>query len=151
VLPGWRVAGTWSDSLDRGTVAESPPVVDIVLQVGSPYEIVTPGRREAVEDLANELRRFGHSIDVDIIEPVPGTISDSAFESIGIFIGGTVSGAVLSQIAGDLYKVARDRARMRFREKQSNGEPGPRNTAFKIYGPDGNILREWNSRMDDSD
>jgi hypothetical protein len=45
---------------------------EIIICIGSATENVQPERREAVEYLATQLRRHGHSVVIEEREPIPG-------------------------------------------------------------------------------
>ena len=117
----------------------------ILIRAGRATEIMRPERRSDLDELVSRLRSEGMVVDLQLTEHIPGRRGIVWGESVAIYIAGAASGAVISNIVGDIYKQAKSWAAARFKKKQeASGENGnPRPESFTILGPDGKVLRTW--------
>ncbi len=89
-------------------------------------------RRRSIEELAEEIRKTGHSVTIEEQEEAHVWRWEllSPIEQLGILI---LSG-VPSAIGSDIYTMAKRWARKQFKKSP------PRPQRFTIYGPDGKVL-----------
>ena len=127
--------------------AESSP--EVVIRIGHVSEVMQEERRRETEKFAEDLRRTGLTVDLQIQERMPGRYGLTFFEWTYITIGGIAAIAgrkILENMADDLYKAAKQLLRRRLRK----GSPR-KNLGFVIYGPDGKELRRWTTKNGQED
>ncbi len=123
------------------------PEVDVRISIGKPYENVTDERRETTEALAEEMSAStGLSVDVEVIERVPGRYGLGPIEWTAIYIGVKVAETLIEKVTSDLY----EKAKHWFSERKAKGDGRPKK-GFVIYGPDGKPLRRWDTENGDHD
>jgi hypothetical protein len=123
-------------------MADTEPKV--LIRIGRAYEVMRPERVAATEAFADDLRRWGLTVKVEVTEYVPGRVGLGPVEWTGIFIGQSVAASLISSLVDDLYEAAKDYLRKRKR----SGKSRP-NLGVTIYGPDGEPLRKWTTKEDD--
>jgi hypothetical protein len=103
-------------------------VTALELEISPPA--VTPPGEAKVEELVEELRELGHAPTV-----VPGYEQRSAFQPLEIVIrlaemvSEEATGAIVGAVVGWIRRVVL-------------GRQGPRPDTVKLYGPNGEVLRE---------
>jgi hypothetical protein len=120
-------------------------MAEISIRNGHPSEVMQDDRREATEGLADDLRRKGYEVDLQIVERIPGRYGLTQIEWPFItIVGGGVSTGLVSRITEDAYDAAKRRLRAR-REAKDGG----RHLGVTILGPDGKDIKNWSTRDDD--
>jgi hypothetical protein len=100
-------------------------------------------RRSATLAFADDLRTTtGLNVELEITEYQPGRRGLGPIEWTAIFIGINVATNLISSLTSDLYKRAK---KMLLDRKAKGGRP---NKGFVIYGPDGKVLRRWDTKKD---
>jgi hypothetical protein len=117
---------------------------NVVIRIGAPYEVLRESRRQATYGFAEDLRRWGLTVEVDAIEYVPGRRGLGPVEWTAIGLAASVGKRLLDNLVDDLYAAARDYLLKRLRKGGTRPKLG-----FKIYGPDGEELKSWRSDEDD--
>lgn len=107
-------------------------------------------RRWATEGFARELESLGLDVELRIIEYVPGVRGLGPVEWTEIFVGDAVVTSLIGAVVEDIYAKAKEMLRSRVRAKK-DGHPAPRAMGFKIYGPDGEVLKEWKTTEDEDE
>lgn len=123
---------------------------NVRISIGKAYEAMPPERRAATEQFAEDLRRWGLTVDLEVIEYVPGRVGLTPVEWTSIFVGTSVGTKLLGNLTDDLYNAAKELLRRRWQVRKQEGRTG-RHLGFTIYGPDGRELRQWSTREDDED
>jgi hypothetical protein len=114
-------------------------VADITIHAGHPSEVMQPDRRAATVRLAEQLRASGHSVELEIVERDPSKYGLTQVEWTIITIAATkLFDEVFDATKGML--LARREAK-----KEAVGSAG-RQLGCILYGPDGEILRQWDTR-----
>jgi len=126
----------------------APPQVRI--DIGKAYEVLQPGRREAAEEFAAGLRAAGLDVQLNVTEYVPGRRGLGPIEMTAIFIGTTVATTLITSVTQDCYQRAKDMLRRRRKHAIESGV-GRKRLGFTIYGPRGEVLREWTTDEDQDD
>lgn len=120
------------------------PEADVRISIGKLYEVMQDERRVATEAFAEDIRATeGVSVDLEIIEREEGRVGLGPIEWTAIFIGTTVATTVITNLTNDLYAKAKQ---LLLDRKAKGGRP---NKGFVIYGPDGKVLRRWDTRNGD--
>jgi hypothetical protein len=120
---------------------------DIRISIGKPYENVSDERREVTEGLAEDFREVtGMSVELEVIEYRPKRYGLGLIEWTAIYIGVKVADTLIEQVTSDLYEKAKKM--LADRKAKSEGRP---NKGFVIYGPDGEPLRQWDTKNGDRD
>jgi hypothetical protein len=114
----------------------------IVLADGGAAMVLQPDREADLEELASSLRSTGAEVELRIKEYVPGRRGVTWAEQVVIYLSGAISATLLPLIIEDLYKMAKEWARKRFRKKLEEHD-NPRPEHFRIYGPDGKVVKSW--------
>jgi hypothetical protein len=117
------------------------------IRAGHPSEVMHDERRADVQALARSVGAMGNDVELDIVERVEGRLGLTLVEWVFMFVGSSVSGAIINNVTSDLYDAAKRWARERHRKKKATG--GGRPIGFVIYGPAGEELRSWDTREDD--
>lgn len=125
-------------------------MADLVIATGKPYLVTNPERRASVNELGRQIASLGIEVEVEVVEYEPGRrgISPNMPETIGIFIGSGISGAVLDRLTNALIDRLKNWAGERYHKKKSSSTTFMKGEEFIIYGPDGEVLKTW--RVDDS-
>jgi hypothetical protein len=119
------------------------------LSSDAPYEVMQDERREATAEFARWLRSIGMSVDLEVIEYVPGRRGLGPVEWTEIFVGTTVATSLIGNITTDLYNGAKKLLRQRREAKRkATGNPGV-HLGFTIRGPDNEELARWTTREDE--
>jgi len=116
----------------------------IIIRIGSAMENMRPERREAIEDLATQLRQHGHLVVIEERQQIPGRYGLPWAEQVGIFVGSGVATTLLNATVSDVYNTAKSWARNRFHSKrkaQPVGHVQPERVT--IYGSDNKVLCSW--------
>lgn len=124
-------------------------MVEIVIRVGSATEIVNEDRLADVKDLASEVAATGNLVQLEVVEYVPGQRGLTYVELVFIYIGIKAGDALISSLTNELFETAKAWAHRRAERKSK--EPADRPIGFVIYGPDGKVLRQWDTRDDGGD
>jgi hypothetical protein len=119
---------------------------NVVIRAGHAYEVMHQDRRIATEEFANDLRRWGLSVEAEITEYIPGRRGLTPVEWTAIVIGTSVGKRLLDNLVDDLYQAAKDFLRKRLRKGSTRSRLG-----FKIYGPNGEVLKSWTTDEDQED
>lgn len=117
---------------------------DIRISAGKAYEVMHAERRWAPEGLARELRQLGLDVDLEIIEYVPKRRGLGPIEWTAIFVGEAIAQALIGSVVDDVYQRAKDMLRARRASGRSRKKLG-----VKIYGPKGEVLKEWTTDDDE--
>ncbi len=117
-------------------------MTQVRIVAGTTYEVMHDERRQASERLASELRKAGFEVDLEIIDYAPGRRGLGAVEWTLIFIGTNVAVSLINSLTSDLYQGAKDMLQKRRKNKRAG------TLGFRIYGPNGEVLREWTTSED---
>jgi hypothetical protein len=118
---------------------------DIRISAGKAYENMHDERRWATEGLAKELQQLGLNIDLEIIERVPRRTGLGPIEWTAIFIGEAIAQGLIGALTEDVYQRAKEMLRARRRRGKA------RQLGLRIYGPKGEVLREWTTKEDEQE
>ncbi len=124
-------------------VPKSKIGADIRVSAGKAYEVMHDERRWATEGLARELRQLGLDVDLEIIEMVPQRRGLGPIEWTAIFIGDAIATGFVHAVVADVY--ARTKEMLRARRRAGK----VRHMGFRIYGPKGEVLKEWTTKEDE--
>lgn len=119
---------------------------NVVIRVGRAYEVMHDERRLATQEFANDLRRWGLTVGVEVTEYVPGRVGITPIEWTGIVIGTSAGKRILDNLVDDLYQATKDYLRKRLRKGSARRKLG-----FQIFGPDGNVLKSWATEEDEEE
>lgn len=153
-VPGGDISSVgWVRRSDTGEIEgylnsdiKPKPDTDVRVAIGRAFEEMQDERRVAAQAFAEELRSSsGLSVDLEVTERQQGRRGLGPIEWTAIFIGTTVSTTVITNLTNDLYA----KAKAMLLERKAKG--GTRNTGFVIYGPDGKVLRRWDTKNGDRD
>ncbi len=126
----------------------SPDASNIVIRIGRAYEVMHEERRVTTRDFADDLRRWGLTVELEVTEYVPGRYGLTLVEWTAIFIGTSAGTKIIGNLTDDLYQAAKELLRRRRKAKAEKGSAG-RHLGFTIYGPDGKELRSWTTQEDE--
>lgn len=122
----------------------SKPDADVRIAIGRATEVMHEERRSATVAFADQLRTAtGLNVDLEITEYQPGRRGLGPIEWTAIFIGTNVATNLISDLTSDLY----NRAKKMLLDRNAKG--GRSNKGFVIYGPDGEVLRRWDTKNGD--
>ena len=144
-LVGW-VQRVGSDDIEGYPLEEisAKPDADVRIAIGRAYEVMQEERRSATLAFADDLRATtGLSVELEVTEYQPGRVGLGPIEWTAIFIGTNVATTLISNLTSDLYQRAK---KMLLDRKAKGGRP---NKGFVIYGPDGEVLRRWDTENGD--
>jgi hypothetical protein len=117
---------------------------NVVIRAGKAYEVMSDQRRVATLEFAEDLRRWGLTVETDITEYVPGRRGLGPIEWTAVVIGGSAGKRLVDNLVDDLYAAGKEFLRKRLRSGNSRPKLG-----FTIYGPDGEVLKSWTTEEDD--
>jgi hypothetical protein len=115
---------------------------ELRMEIGNRYEPMSDERREAAQELVDELSRDGFDVELEIVGYKPGRRALSPVEWTSIFIGTNVATTLVVNITTDVYNRMKRMLLQRKRSKSADLFPG-RPLGFVIYGPRGEELRRW--------
>jgi hypothetical protein len=81
---------------------------NVVIRAGRAYEVMHENRRVATQEFANDLRRWGLTVEVEITEYIPGRLGLGPIEWTSIVIGSSVGKKLLDSLVDDLYEAGKD-------------------------------------------
>jgi len=120
------------------------PDAEVRIAIGRAYEVMQEERRTATLGFAEDLRAStGLNVELEITEYQPGRKGLGPVEWTAIFIGSNVAASLISNLTRDLYEKAK---KLLLDRKAKGGRP---NKGFVIYGPDGKVLRRWDTKNGD--
>jgi hypothetical protein len=117
---------------------------NVVIRAGKAYEVMSAQRRTATLEFAEDLRRWGLTVEADITEYVPGQRGLGLVEWTAIVIGTSAGKRLVDNLVDDLYAAGKEFLRKRLRKGGARRKLG-----FKIYGPDGEVLKSCTTQEDD--
>lgn len=144
---GW-VQRAGSDELEGYLLVDINPMPepDIRIAIGKAYEVMQEERREAALALTDELgASTGLNVQLEVTEYQPGRLGLGPIEWTAIFIGTGAATTVINKLTSDLY----DRVKKMLLDRKAKG--GRPNKGFVIYGPNGEVLRRWDTKNGDDD
>jgi ABC-type transport system substrate-binding protein len=108
-------------------------------------------RRAATEAFVEQLRASGIDVALEIVERDTTKYGLTFVEWTWVFLGAPLWAGFAGKMGSDLYdglkQFLRERRAAREKERGSPGRP----MGFVIYGPDSEVLRQWDTREDDED
>jgi hypothetical protein len=125
-------------------------MTQLTIKAGRAYMVTSPEREAAIRNLRDILGQGGVDVDLEITRYVPGRRGlppPWTPEDIAIYIGSGVGSGLIGAITTDVYNRAKRWALRRYETKRkaarSDKEDSVKGERFKIYGPDGQVLKTW--------
>lgn len=136
-----------SDSAPHSAVEDIS--VRLVIRGPSPY-FTDPAHVEEAEAFAATIRVDGYRAEVAIAPPEAGApMASGVVEWLLVFVAGPAAGTITTRAINDLYERCSGWLSRRLSAPEQRGLRFGR---LKIYGPDGKVLREWETtRSQESD
>ena len=117
---------------------------DVVIQIGAMYYNLSPDRRKAVEQLADEISERQLSVRIDVLQRVEPRYGLPWAETIAIYLAGVVTSKLIGNVLDDVYAAAKEWATRQFRKSEQKSVPGrARSQIVTIYDAEKNLLIRW--------
>ena len=117
-------------------------MAEVTIRAGHPSEVMQPERRAATERLADQLRASGHSVELVMVERDPSKFGLTQVEWTLITI-------VATKLFDEVFDATRRMLLARREARKESTRSAGRHLGCILYGPDGEILGQWDTRDDE--